>query len=297
MTPAATPSAAEGKARHRYTTVVDPAIVAAHLGRADWIILDCRFELAQANAGWQAWSLSHVPGAFYAHLETDLSDMGKSGLGRHPLPDPDVFAAILGRFGIRPDHQVVCYDAAGGALAAARAWWLLRTMGHQAVAVLDGGWQAWCQAGLPTDAGAVSHGHEGYPHAWQSGRYLLDADALVAEIGQGHLLLDARAPSRFLGREEPLDARAGHVPGAVNRPFSENLVDGRFKPPTRLREEFGQLLHGRSPAQVVHMCGSGVSAAHNILAMEHAGLGGSRLYAPSWSGWITDRRRPVAPAS
>lgn len=291
------PATGDDRAPVIHRTVVDAATVAVHLDARDWIILDCRFDLADANAGWQGWSLGHLPGAFYAHLETDLSDMGKSGLGRHPLPEPDVFAAILGRFGIQPQHQVVCYDAAGGALAAARAWWLLRTMGHEAVAVLDGGWQGWCQAGLPADAGAVKHGNQSRPHAWQSDRYLLDARTLAADIGQGHLLIDARASARFQGLEEPLDAVAGHIPGAVNRPFSENLVDGRFKPAARLREEFLALLDGRGPEQVVHMCGSGVSAAHNILAMEHAGLSGSRLYAPSWSGWILDPARPVVQAA
>lgn len=277
-----------------FRTVIDAVTVAAHLDAPGWIILDCRFDLADANAGWQAWSRSHVPGAFYAHLETDLSDMGKSGLGRHPLPEPDVFAAILGRFGIQPGNQVVCYDDAGGALAAARAWWLLRTLGHDAVAVLDGGWQGWCQAGLPTDADAVEHQHGGYPGAWQSSRYLLDAPSLTTALAQGHLLLDARGEARYQGRQEPLDAVAGHIPGALNRPFSSNLDEGRFKPATRLRAEFETLLAGRRPEQVVHMCGSGVSAAHNILAMDHAGLTGSRLYAPSWSGWIIDSARPVA---
>ncbi|MCK9489625.1 MAG: sulfurtransferase [Xanthomonadales bacterium] len=280
-----------------HNTVIDAATVAAHLDAPGWILLDCRFDLADANAGWQAWGRSHIPGAFYAHLETDLSDMGKSGLGRHPLPEPEVFAAILGRFGIQPEHQVICYDAAGGALAAARAWWLLRTLGHEAVAVLDGGWDGWCQAGLPVDSGAVQHQAESYPLAWQADRYLLDAQALTtAAQEQGDLLIDARGAARFQGREEPIDAVAGHVPGAVNRPFGDNLVAGRFKPAAQLREEFLALLDGRQAGQVLHMCGSGVSAAHNILAMEHAGLSGSRLYAPSWSGWIIDPARPVARA-
>lgn len=279
-----------------WTTLIPPDALARHLGDADWTVLDCRFDLADANGGWQAYGRNHVPGAFYAHLDVDLSDLGRSGLGRHPLPDPQVFAAILGRFGIEPRTQVVCYDDAGGALAAARAWWLVRACGHARVAVLDGGWRGWCEAGLPIANDTPRHRIGDYPLRWQADRVVSDGDALAGDLGQGRvLLLDARAPERFRGDIEPLDARAGHVPGAVNRPFARNLgTDGRFKSATVLRDEFTALLDGRDPASVVHMCGSGVTALHNLLAMEHAGLHGSRLYAPSWSGWIVDRARPIA---
>lgn len=279
-----------------WTTLVAASELAGHLGDPRCVVLDCRFDLGDANAGWQAYGLSHVPGAYYAHLDTDLSDTGRSGLGRHPLPDPQVFAAILGRWQIKPDTQVICYDAAGGALAAARAWWLLRTCGHARVAVLDGGWPAWLAAGLPTSNDQPTQGHDAYPAQWDEASYLLDGNVLARELaGQEIVLVDARAAPRFRGEVEPIDSRAGHVPGAVNRPFAENLdADGRFKSKSRLREDFEALLHGRSSGEVVHMCGSGVTATHNLLAMEHAGLTGSRLYAPSWSGWIVDPRRPFA---
>lgn len=279
-----------------WTTLVAASELAAHLGDPGCVVLDCRFDLADANAGWQAYGSSHVPGAYYAHLDTDLSDTGRSGLGRHPLPDPQVFAAILGRWQITPDTQVICYDAAGGALAAARAWWLLRACGHARVAVLDGGWPAWLAAGLPASNDQPRQGREPYPARWNDALYLLDGDALASALAADRaMLIDARAAPRFRGEVEPIDSRAGHVPGAVNRPFAENLdAEGRFRSAARLREEFEALLRGRSPDTVVHMCGSGVTAAHNLLAMEHAGLAGSRLYAPSWSGWIVDPRRPVA---
>lgn len=281
---------------HAWETVIAPAQVAASLHDTDLRLLDCRFELADANAGWQGYGVSHIPGAHYAHLDTDLSDTGLSGLGRHPLPDPQVFAAILGRWQIAPESRVVCYDSAGGALAAARAWWLLRACGHRHVAVLDGGWPAWLAAGLPTGNDQPTQGQTFYPAAWRDDGHLLDADELARQVGDGRaLLVDARAAPRFRGEVEPLDSRAGHVPGAVNRPFASNLDEaGRFKSPDRLREEYQALLGGHSPEQVVHMCGSGVTATHNLLAMEYAGLAGSRLYAPSWSGWIVDPRRPVA---
>jgi thiosulfate/3-mercaptopyruvate sulfurtransferase len=277
-------------------TVVDVATLASHLGTPDWIVIDCRFELADANAGWQAYACEHIPGAFHAHLETDLSDMGKFGLGRHPLPDPGMFSAVMGRFGIEPDSRVVCYDDAGGALAAARAWWLMRTSGHRAVAVLDGGWKAWRAAALPVAADKPVLSHGIYPSRWDVSRFLLDAVELAQGLTAGErLLIDARAAPRFRGEVEPIDPRAGHVPGAVNRPFSDNLdAGGLFKPVDALRREFLALLGDHRPEHVVHMCGSGVTAAHNLLAMEHAGLTGSRLYAPSWSGWITDPARPVA---
>lgn len=279
-----------------WTTLIAPGALATHLGQPGWVVLDCRFDLADPNGGWQAYGREHVPGAYYAHLDTDLSDPGRSGMGRHPLPDPHVFAAILGRFGIEPSSQVVCYDAAGGALAAARAWWLLRACGHANVAVLDGGWPAWCAAGLPVAGDKPRHRIGDYPLRWQDEWVITDGDALARSLAEGEvLLLDARAPERFRGEVEPIDARAGHVPGAVNRPFARNLDgEGGFKHADVLHEEFLALLDGRTPAEVVHMCGSGVTALHNLLAMEHAGLHGSRLYAPSWSGWIVDRSRPVA---
>lgn len=266
------------------------------LGEPDLVVLDCRFDLADPSAGWQSYGRSHIPGAHYAHLDTDLSDLGRSGQGRHPLPAPGLFAAILGRWGIDPGSRVVCYDAAGGALAAARAWWLLRTCGHPQVAVLDGGWSAWCAAGAPVSVDKPVQCIGDYPSRWDESACFDDAEELSSALAAGRIVLvDARAAPRFNGEVEPIDCRAGHIPGAVNRPFTDNLLpDGRFRPSVELRTSFEALLGGRPPNQIVHMCGSGVTAAHNLLAMEHAGLTGSRLYAPSWSGWITDPRRPVA---
>jgi thiosulfate/3-mercaptopyruvate sulfurtransferase len=279
-----------------WTTLIDPQTLARHLGGPGLIVLDCRFDIADGNAGWQAYGRGHLPGAFYAHLETDLSDMGRSGRGRHPLPDPPQFAAVMGRYGIEPTRQVVCYDDAGGALAAARAWWLLRNCGHSRVAVLDGGWSAWTAADLPVAADKPVHRIGDYPLAWDASGVVDDAGLLADDLAAGRIMLiDARASARYRGEIEPIDSKAGHVPGAVNRPFSDNLAsDGRFKDSALLREEFHALIGDRPPREVVHMCGSGVTALHNLLAMDHAGFRGSRLYAPSWSGWIVDPQRAVA---
>ena len=281
------------------TSLIDAQTLAMHLGEPGWVVLDCRFDIADSNAGWQAYGREHIPGAFYAHLDADLSDLGRSGMGRHPLPDPGVFAAILGRYGIDSSTQVVCYDDAGGALAAARAWWLLRACGHPRAAVLDGGWTAWRRAGRPVAADKSTHRIGDYPVHWNARSVVTDADELASALEAGDIvLIDARAAPRFRGEVETLDAKAGHVLGAINRPFTDNLNgSGCFKSAESLRAEFDALTNGRDPTDVVHMCGSGVTALHNLLAMEYAGLSGSRLFAPSWSGWISDPTRPVATGS
>jgi thiosulfate/3-mercaptopyruvate sulfurtransferase len=263
--------------------------------RGDVLVVDCRFDLGDADAARRGHASAHVPGAVYADLDRDLSDLSKAGLGRHPLPDDAAFSAVLSRWGWTPERDVVAYDAAGGALAAARLWWMLRLAGHLRVAVLDGGLDAWRGGGLPLEAGEVVRGAT-------SVQVALDPDAVVGydqlQRSREHgdlLLVDARAAPRFRGDVEPLDPVAGHVPGAVNRPFQDNLAtDGRFRTRERLRGEFENLLGAHDPRDVVHMCGSGVTACHNLLAMEHAGLAGSRVFAPSWSGWVGDRSRPVA---
>ncbi|WHZ20836.1 MAG: Thiosulfate sulfurtransferase, rhodanese [Rhodanobacteraceae bacterium] len=260
------------------------------------LILDCRFALADPGKGESDYLDAHIPGAVYASLDRDLSDLSKQGLGRHPLPDVPVFARSLSRWGWRRGMRVVVYDDAGGALAAARAWWMLRTAGIEAQ-VLDGGWGAWRAAGLPVESGAAVTKRASPPIA-----LAIDTHAVVyypelerLRARAPTLMLDARAAPRFRGEEEPLDRVGGHVPGARNRPFSENLqADGRFKPPGALRDEFARVLDGRDPRDVIHMCGSGVTACHNLLAMEAAGLHGSRLFAPSWSGWISDPSRLIA---
>ena len=276
------------------TALIDTGALAA-LPPADVLIVDCRFDLADPGKGRREFLDGHIPAAVYASLDDDLSDLSRQseGLGRHPLPVATAFGALLSRWGWRPGVQVVSYDTAGGALAAARLWWLLRLAGVPA-AVLDGGYAAWLAAGLPVERGepATRPASEVSLH-YDASQLLLD-HAAVAD-GHAGQLLDARASPRYRGEVEPLDRVGGHVPGALNRPFADNLGgDGRFKTPQQLRQEFSGVLGSTAPAQVIHMCGSGVTACHNLLAMEHAGLHGSRLYAPSWSGWVSDPARPVA---
>ncbi|MET0327427.1 MAG: sulfurtransferase [Luteimonas sp.] len=284
--------------RARWTTLVEPVALAEALGAPDLRIVDCRFALAVAGAsdsvGEAAWHAAHVPGAVYAHLERDLSGPKGPGLGRHPWPDADAFAATRSRLGIAPGMQVVAYDDGDGAFAA-RLWWLLRSVGHDAVAVLDGGWAAWNVAGLPVDTTApVIAPAAPVALPFNETRLLRNADSLQRHLDAGGVLLDARAGARFRGEVEPLDPRAGHVPGARNRPYTENLIDGRFKSASTLAQEFDAVLAGRAPADVAVMCGSGVTACHHLLAMAHGEREGALLYAPSWSGWVDDTAREVA---
>jgi thiosulfate/3-mercaptopyruvate sulfurtransferase len=267
------------------------------------LLLDCSFDLTQAAAGASAYAAGHLPGAHYLHLDEVLSGPKTGGptdpsfRGRHPLPDAGSLLQTLRGIGWQPGRQVVAYDAQGGPYAA-RAWWLIRALGHRAVAVLDGGLLAWQRAGRPMStepppaAPAASPQGEAadFAHMPQ-----IDAASLQAALGL-RLLLDARAPARFRGETEPLDPVAGHIPGALNRFFQDNLLpDGRFKPAAQLRDEFAALgIASHNAAQVVQQCGSGVTACHNLLAMAHAGLEGSALYAGSWSEWCADASRPVA---
>ena len=258
------------------------------------VVLDAGFDLADPAAGERSHAEAHLPGARYVHLDRDLSGAKTGRNGRHPLPDRGAFAVRVGSLGIKPGTQVVVYDGQGG-IFASRVWWLLRWLGHEAVAVLDGGLAAWQAAGgevtsqptpPPVDAGPYPCGHSLAP--------VIDAESLARQLGQ-RPLVDARAPERFRGEVEPLDAQAGHIPGALNRFYKENLdASGRFKPADRLREEFAQLVGETAAGEVVHQCGSGVTACHNLLAMEHAGLRGSVLYPGSWSEWSADTARPVA---
>ncbi len=276
-------------------TLVDTTQLEA-LRQAGALVLDCRFSLADTDQGRRDYEAGHIPSARYADLDHDLSaPRDNPALGRHPLPDAARLAQRLGALGWDGEQPVIAYDDGSGAIAA-RAWWLLRLAGIEQAAVLDGGWAAWQAAGGREEAGA-SQAVPGSPQISLHHDRLLDSAQLQAALQDGSiLLLDARASERYAGRVEPMDPVAGHVPGAVNRPFSENLnAGGRFKSAATLRQEFSALLSMRRPEDVVHMCGSGVTACHNLLAMEHAGLAGSRLYAPSWSGWISDRQRPVAP--
>lgn len=279
-----------------WSTLVQAETLAGALGREDLAIVDCRFSIAAPQAGEQAYAQSHLPGAVYAHLDRDLSDMRRLGQGRghgrHPWPDAASFTATLGRWAITPRHQVVAYDDADGAHAA-RLWFLMRALGHEKVAVLDGGFARWKALGLPLTTEVTAICPATYPGEFACDR-LLDATQVQARLDAGDLLIDARSADRFRGENEVIDPVAGHVPDAVSRPFAQNLHEGRFKPAAQLAEEFRTLLGGRPPSQVIAMCGSGVTACHHLLALEHAGLGGAKLFKGSWSGWIEDPARPVA---
>lgn len=275
-----------------WTTLVSADALRDALHRDDLVLLDARAVLADRSRSRAQYEASHLPGARFADLESDLSTPGAPG-GRHPWPDNDAFADVLSRWGLRPADQVVVYDAADGALAAARVWFMLKAWGHEHVAVLDGGWNRWIELGYPVDAEPVRPAPSQYPGRFDRTR-LLDSEAVQQHLARGGLLVDARAPERFRGDVEPIDRIAGHVPGAVNRPFAANVEGGLSKPADALRTEFVELLEGASPEDVVAMCGSGVTACHHLLAMEHAGLRGAKLSTGSWSGWIEEPARPVA---
>jgi thiosulfate/3-mercaptopyruvate sulfurtransferase len=280
-----------------FTTLISAADVAAHLDDAGWVVCDCRHDLADTESGRRAYAESHLPGARFVHLDKDLSGPRTGKNGRHPLPDPDVFARRLAELGVDNATQVVAYDASGGPYAA-RLWWLLRWLGHDAAAVLDGGWNAWIKAGLPATSAIPSI----HPARFMRGAALAPsatAGEILADLASPqHRLLDARAPNRYRGENETLDPVAGHIPGAANRFFQLNLnADGTFKSAEALRQEFATLLGDTAPAGITHYCGSGVTACHNLLAMEIAGLSGATLYPGSWSEWCADPSRPVETGS
>ena len=257
-----------------------------------WRVFDCRHDLADPDLGERHYRESHIPGARFAHLDRDLSAPKTGRNGRHPLPDPKAFAAWLGTQGLKPSDQVIAYDAGSGAMAA-RLWWLLRWAGHEAAAVLDGGFSKWIAEGRPVTTEVPRFGSSNYKLNLGTG--LAVNVAFVESNLNNVLLLDARAPARYRGEAEPIDPVAGRIPGALNRYNAENLTaDGTFKSTVELKQDFLALLGGRPPSEVVNYCGSGVAACHNLLAMEVAGLPGARLYAGSWSEWIADPRRPIA---
>lgn len=280
-----------------YETLIDPKTLAGRLGQADWRLFDCRFDLAAVERGARAYADAHVPGAFYAHLERDLSGPITPETGRHPLPDARRLCEWLGRHGVGPNTQVIAYDDTGGSMAV-RLWWLLRWLGHRRVAVLDGGWQTWCALDDTCETGQPP-APEGprYPGRPQSSR-VVDSATIAGQLGAPDpelLVMDARSGERFRGENEPIDPVAGHIPGAINLPLQDNLdSDGRFKSPAALRARYLDAFNGHPAQDVVAMCGSGVTACHNLLAMAIAGLPDGRLYTGSWSEWIRDPRRPVA---
>jgi thiosulfate/3-mercaptopyruvate sulfurtransferase len=261
-------------------------------GHPHWRVFDCRHDLARPEWGELQYQEAHIPGAVFAHLDRDLSSKREGRGGRHPLPYPGAFIAWLGQHGVTADDQIVCYDQGGGTYAA-RLWWMMRWVGHDAVAVLDGGLAKWRAEGRPMSSDVPRFAHSRYP-------VRLNADQAVG-IGyvEQHLhdtlLVDARSPERFRGEKEPIDPVAGHIPGARNRFNADNLnADGTFKSAEALRKAFLEVLGKHPSQQVVSYCGSGVAACHNLLAMEIAGLGGGRLYAGSWSDWISDPKRAIA---
>jgi len=286
-----------------YTTLIEPAELAASLthAAAEWAIVDCRFDLARPEWGQAAYAAGHVPTALYAHLDHDLSGPISPSTGRHPLPSPDRLAETFGRWGIDASIQVVAYDQ-GNCAYASRLWWLLRWAGHQKVAVLNGGFAAWQQAGLPTETTVAKRRPRQFTFRSGDERVVSTAELERAVRGGtlesgAAVLVDARAADRFAGENETIDPVAGHIPGARNHPFARNVdSQGRFLPAAELRERWTATLGAAAARRgtVIAMCGSGVTACHNLLALEIAGLGGAQLYAGSWSEWIRSPERPVA---
>jgi thiosulfate/3-mercaptopyruvate sulfurtransferase len=273
--------------------LIDARTLSERLADPAYVVVDCRHQLTDPSAGRVAYGRGHVPGARHADLDGDLSRRPAAGEGRHPLPDPDVFARTLGGWGIGNGSTVVAYDDASGAIAA-RLWWMLGWLGHERRLVLDGGFAAWQAAGLPVETREPSF----RPAELVPRRIARDAVVATNDVAAvqraGGLLVDVRAAVRYRGEQEPIDPVAGHVPGAVNRPHSENVAsDGRFRDAAQLRDALAKLLDGRAGADVVAMCGSGVTACHLLLAMAVAGLGEGKLYAGSWSEWIRDPARPI----
>lgn len=270
-------------------TLVSVDEVSVHLGDPGWVIADCRYNLMDPEAGRRAYLQAHVPGARYVHLHDDLAGEPLTDHGRHPLPSPQALTALFSRLGIDERVQVVAYDQADAGIAA-RLWWLLRYMGHEAVAVLDGGFRAWESAGLATESDSVEAASKDFRGQARS-EWIVSLEAVPAQL----CLVDARDAVRYRGEKEPLDPVAGHIPGAINHPYRDNVLDdGRFRSPQELRARFQQSLGDRAPESAVYYCGSGVTACQLLLAAAHAGLPPGRLYAGSWSEWCADPDRPVA---
>lgn len=275
-----------------YQTIVDVHTLAQQLDNPDWVIVDCRFSLADTEAGQRAYEEAHIPGAVYAHLDHDLSSPPATDYGRHPLPTPAALQSLFERLGIDKTKQVVVYDGAGGMIAS-RLWWMLHYMKHENTAVLDGGWQAWQAANYPTRAG--SEQNEPTTFQLREGTFQTNWLIRLPDVPSQTLLVDSRGRDRYRGENETIDPRAGHIPGAHNFPFAERFTnDGHLLPPTTLRAQFEALLQDTPPTEATFYCGSGVTACVNLLAMRHAGLPMGRLYVGSWSEWSRDPDRPAA---
>jgi thiosulfate/3-mercaptopyruvate sulfurtransferase len=276
----------------KFTTLVSTDQLARQLHDPQWVVFDCRFSLTRAESGRQAYAKAHIPGARYAHLEEDLSGAVTATSGRHPLPDPGVLARKLGLWGVDKSKQVVVYDDSFGSMAA-RMWWLLRWLGHDAVALLDGGFPSWMRQGRELSAEIPAIRPTEF-HATPDDSLWIDSDAMLEALQHKRVIIDARPEERFSGFIEPLDKVAGHIPGSLNSPFEDNLdLRGNLLSAEELRAHYASLLHGARPDEVIHMCGSGVTACHNLLALEIAGMTGGKLYPGSWSEWITDPSRPI----
>ena len=257
------------------------------------VIVDTRHDLINPTMGRDAYAAGHIPGAIYLSIDEDLSGMKTGKNGRHPLPEPESFAATLGAKGISNQSLVVVYDQ-GSAMFVGRLWWMLRWLGHDNVLVLDGGIAQWQKEGRAVATAVTTRSATTFTASAREHMRLTVAQTLTALTDPTQRILDARAAERYRGEVEPVDPVAGHIPGAFNRAFANNLRDGLFKPANELKREFDTILAGRAPEQLIHQCGSGVSALANMIAMEHAGMHGSRLYAGSWSEWCSDASRPVA---
>ena len=264
-----------------YRTLIDTTTVCEHLNDHNWVIVDCRFSLKNVMTGRQAYEMAHIPGAVYADLDQDLSSHEPvTDQGRHPLPSPEQMKSVFGRLGIDASKQVVLYDSFNHAFAS-RMWWMLRYMGHESVAVLNGGWQAWADADLPTSVGGEQNSPLIFEGETQAG-WLVQ----IAEVSDQMRLIDSRSAERYRGEVEPLDAVAGHIPGAANYFYGQHLdQNGRFVPIDQIRANLAPLFEGAPAAEATFYCGSGVSACVNLLAATHAGLGNARLYVGSWSEW------------
>lgn len=279
-----------------YTTLISVPELIPEIGDPNWVIIDCRFSLDDPEYGRQNYIDAHIPGAVYAHLDEDLSSPVIEGVtGRHPLPSVEAFTEKLGDWGINSSSKVISYDDAGGSMAAARLWWLMRWLGHYAVAVLDGGWQSWLNASKPVTSGQEERSSSMFiPRVKQ--RRLIETSEILARLQDPEFrLLDSRDEARYRGEVEPIDPVAGHIPGALSFPH-QNVLDeqGKFLPPEVLRQLFQPLLGDIPAKDTAFYCGSGVTSAQNVLALAHSGLGDARLYAGSWSEWITDPERPIA---
>ncbi len=278
-----------------WSSLISAQALHQHLHNTNLVIVDCRFELGKTDAGYLAYKDAHLPGAVYAHLDQDLSGPIHAASGRHPLPDIKHLSAKLGNWGIDNSKQVVAYDADTGAMAAARLWWLLRWLGHERAAVLDGGLKHWQACGFELTRSSFATEPRFFTPTVNPEMLVTTAEVAQRVTQSDWRVLDARAPERYAGATEPIDAIAGHIPGAINHPFTRNLTaDGRFLSSEVLRSQFNKSTGHITPRHIIGMCGSGVTTCHTLLALEYAGLHGGKLYAGSWSEWIKDPCRPVA---